>query len=397
MTRRPILLYSILLYVITTAVAEAGKPTKVFILAGQSNMQGHARVETFDYMGDDPKTAPLLKRMRGDDGQSIVCDGAWISYLTGSQQDGVAKGKLTAGFGARRDPANSDGKIGPEFTFGIKMDDAIDEPVVIIKTAWGGKSLFYDFRPPSAGVFPRSEKDIEREKNLESKSGHYYRAMIRHVQSVLADLGEVCPDHQTADGFELAGFVWFQGFNDMVNSSVYPRLEKDDQRNRFAEYSELMAQFIRDVRNDLKTPDLPFVIGVMGVGGATANPDNLKFREAMAAPAKLPDFVGNVTAVPTSPFWDEAIGEIDKKYDQVRQLTRMLRIEHKNHANKYGDMTKQQQLEYIKQFEENLITADEADRRRRGASNGGYHYLGSAKTMAQIGDAFADAVLALQK
>ena len=41
------------------------KPLKVFILAGQSNMQGHAHVSTFDSMADDPKTAPLLKEMRG--------------------------------------------------------------------------------------------------------------------------------------------------------------------------------------------------------------------------------------------------------------------------------------------------------------------------------------------
>ena len=33
---------------------------------------------------------------------------------------------------------------------------------------------------------------------------------------------------------------------------------------------------------------------------------------------------------------------------------------------------------------------------KRGASNGGYHYLGCAKTMAQIGVAFADAAYGLR-
>jgi hypothetical protein len=43
--------------------AEAqSKPVRVFILAGQSNMEGHADVDTFDYIGDDPATAPLLNR-----------------------------------------------------------------------------------------------------------------------------------------------------------------------------------------------------------------------------------------------------------------------------------------------------------------------------------------------
>ena len=40
-----------------TAAAQP-KKLKVFILAGQSNMEGHAKVETFDYIGDDPATAP---------------------------------------------------------------------------------------------------------------------------------------------------------------------------------------------------------------------------------------------------------------------------------------------------------------------------------------------------
>src|SRR5687768_5677021 len=128
------------------AAAEA-KPLKVFILAGQSNMEGDAKVETFDYIGDDPATAPLLKMMRGADEKAAVCEGAWISYFTGSgDKNGEGFGKLTAGFGSRRNPAEDGGKIGPEFTFGLTMDAALAEPVLIIKTAWGGKSLHTNFR-----------------------------------------------------------------------------------------------------------------------------------------------------------------------------------------------------------------------------------------------------------
>jgi alpha-galactosidase len=54
--------------------ATAAKPLKVFILAGQSNMQGHANVATFDSLADDPRTAPLLKDMRDKDGKPKVCD-----------------------------------------------------------------------------------------------------------------------------------------------------------------------------------------------------------------------------------------------------------------------------------------------------------------------------------
>ena len=64
-----------------SATAQAGKPLKVYILAGQSNMEGHAKITTFDYIGDDPKTAPLLKEMRDPDGKPHVCDHVWITYL----------------------------------------------------------------------------------------------------------------------------------------------------------------------------------------------------------------------------------------------------------------------------------------------------------------------------
>lgn len=117
-----------------------GKPLRVYILVGQSNMEGHARIETFDYIGDDPATASLLKKMRGPDGKPRVCDHVYISYFTGSGDDnGEGFGKLTAGYGSRRNPQEDGGKIGPEFTFGITMDEAYDEPVLVIKTTWGGR------------------------------------------------------------------------------------------------------------------------------------------------------------------------------------------------------------------------------------------------------------------
>ena len=373
------------------------KPLKVFILAGQSNMEGHAKVETFDYLADDPATLPLLNKMRQPDGSPRVCEGVWISYLTGrGQENGEGFGKLTAGYGARTKPAEDGGKIGPEFTFGLTMDEAYTEPVLIIKTAWGGKSLFYDFRPPSAGVYPRSAMDIEKDRNPASGSGHYYRLMIAHVKSVLDDIPRVCPEYDASQGNEIAGFVWFQGFNDMVNREVYPVVSKESTENRFAKYSDWLAMLIRDVRRDLDAPRMPFVIGVMGVGGAGANADNLKFREAMAAPAALPEFQGNVVAIPTSPFWDEPLSAIQDKYEQVNQMAYLLRTKNKNQANADGKMTSEEQRAYLQKYESELISPEEAALRKRGASNAGYHYLGCGKTFARMGQAFAEAMLELQ-
>ena len=388
-----------------------GKPLKVYILAGQSNMEGHARVETFDYIGDDPATAPLLKIMRGDDGKPTVCDGAWISYFTGSgESNGEGTGKLTAGFGSREDPQKDGGKIGPEFTFGLTMDAAHEEPVLIIKTAWGGKSLHTDFRPPGAGPYqlndyqkklyygpPGHGVPEDMEKWLEEKkkaTGLSYRLMMGHVKRVLADPKRVVPGYDAEAGYEIAGFVWLQGFNDMVDGHVYPDHGKP---GRFDQYSTLLAQFILDVRKDVGAPRMPFVIGVMGVGGPDADADTKEFRKAMAAPAAMPEFKGNVFAVETASFWPVELDAIDRKREQIGQMRYFLDSKHKDHSNAEGNMSDEEKNEYLRKFEAELISPAEVALWKRGASNAGYHYLGCAKTFALMGRAFADVLLTGEK
>ncbi len=309
------------------------QPLKVFILAGQSNMEGHAEVRTFDYIGKDPATAPLLKEMLNADGTPRVCDKVWMSYLTGpydGSANGEGLGKLTAGFGARGEqPTKLSRKIGPEFTFGITMEKELKDPILIIKTAWGGRSLNTEFRPPSAGPYklPQQTQDLwdkhpqgahgvpkleDRKKWQEDKdaaSGVFYRMMIEHVKKVLADPARVCPAYDPKLGYELAGFVWLQGFNDLVDGQTYPN-------GNYDEYSRLLAHFIRDVRKDLKAPKLPFIIGVLGVDGEK----NVNFRKAMAAPADMPEFQGNVVAVDTAPFWDRDIEAAEPKQRQYNEI-----------------------------------------------------------------------------
>lgn len=383
---------------------------KVYILAGQSNMEGHAKVTTFDYIGEDKKTAPLLAKMVDKKGRPIVCDDVWVSYLTGARgNNGEGVGKLTAGFGSRRNPAEDGGKIGPEFTFGLHLQEHTDGPILIIKTAWGGKSLHTDFRPPSAGAyefgekqlanFKKQGKDIEKIKaDKVAATGHYYRLMMEHVKSVLGDLKRVYPKYNAKRGYELAGFVWFQGWNDMVDRGVYPTR---DRPKGYAQYTDCMAAFIRDVRKDLQSEELPFVIGVMGVGGPIKDTRkravHVNFRAAMAAPARMKGFRGNVVAVPTSPYWDEQLDEIGGRISKVNNMAKMLRTKHKNHPNKDGSMTKQQQRDYVDDYRKQIVSVEETATHARGASNAGYHYLGCAKTMAQIGVAFADALLQMKK
>ena len=169
----------------------ASKKLKVFILAGQSNMQGHVNVSTFDAMADDRKTAPILREMLAADGKPKVCDKVWISSIGCADDDTTEqKGNLTAGLGACTE------SIGPEFTFGIYMNKTLNEPFLIIRTSWGGKNLHTDFRPPGAGPYEWSDFELSRNKergddiakNKAEKTeatGVYYRLMVEHVNTPL--------------------------------------------------------------------------------------------------------------------------------------------------------------------------------------------------------------------
>ena len=253
----------------------------------------------------------------------------------------------------------------------------------------------WERHPQGAHGIPKAEDRQKWNAEKIAATGVYYRLMMEHVKNVLADPKKVVPGYDAAQGYEIAGFAWLQGFNDMVDGQVYPN---HNQPDRYALYSELLAHFIRDVRKDLSAPKLPFVIGVMGVGGLKdQSPSMVAFRQAMAAPAEMPEFKGNVTAVQTAPFWSEELGAIDDKRGKVNQMGHFLRSKHKDHANKEGTMTEAEQREHLKKYEAELISPAEVALWKRGASNAGYHYLGCAKTFALMGKAFAEATLDMGK
>jgi len=254
--------------------AQAGKsPLKVFILAGQSNMEGQAVVDLDDeeyYNGgrgnlehvmQDPAKAHLYKHLKHGDGNWAVRDDVWVWYKT--EQAGVKKGGLTIGY----TPYPEKHHFGPELQFGHVLGDYLDNQVLLIKTAWGGKSLYRDFRPPSSG----------------GQVGPCYTRMLDETREALANIGKDFPDYD-GHGYEIAGFVWFQGWNDMGDEAAV------------AEYEENLANLIKDVRKELGVPRLPVVIG------ETGNCDNMTFRRAQAAVAQRPELRGTVTFVATGEF-----------------------------------------------------------------------------------------------
>lgn len=400
------------LFLCFAQVSIADRPLKVFILCGQSNMEGHAKISTFDAMKMDPVTKPIYKKMVDSSGNPITCEKVWISYLTGGRDNlGEGFGKLTAGYGSRRIPSEVGDKIGPEFTFGIYAQKELNEPILIIKTAWGGKSLHTDFRPPSAGPYRFSEQELENfekrgkklseiKKEKAGQTGRFYRLMIEHVRKVLANIKRVYPKYDAKQGYEVSGFAWFQGWNDMVASGTYPNRGKP---GGYDAYSECLAHFIRDVRKDLKAPEMKFVIGVMGVGGPLDQytnqryvPTHGSFRDAMSAPASMPEFKGNVAAVHTAAFWDMRLKEWEDKQGQIKQMAGFLKSKHREHPNRDGSMSAKEQKEHIEKLRKKLITKEEEDYARIARSNAAYHYFGSAKTMARIGKAFAVAMVQMK-
>ena len=181
-------------------------------------------------------------------------------------------GPLSAGYGAREE------LIGPELQFGHVVGDAIDNPVLLIKVAWGGKSLAVDFRSPSAAA-------------ESGEVGPFYTQLVEHVRDVLANLSSHFPGLAGREPV-LRGFGWHQGWNDRINQAFNDA------------YEENMAHFIRDIRRDLEAPELPFVIAETGMSGpGEKHPRALSLMRAQAAVAERPEFKGNVAFVETKTFY----------------------------------------------------------------------------------------------
>jgi len=245
---------------------------KVFILAGQSNMEGVGQVEGdkkgfLRHLVTDPKTAKRYAHLVDEAGKWAVRDDVWIWCLPHKGQE--RKGKLTVGYGA------SSRTIGPELGFGHIVGDRLDDPVLLIKIAWGGRSLAKDFRPPSSG----------------GEVGQAYTDLVKHTRDVLANLKTLFPD-LAGTGYQIAGFGWHQGWNDGCS---WPPTK---------EYEANLANFIRDIRKELGVEALPFVIANSGFAGWQQKVDRrLAIMKAQAAVPERKEFKGNVVCVETRDFF----------------------------------------------------------------------------------------------
>ena len=243
-------------------------PVKVFILAGQSNMEGQGSVDHDGIGGKgnlvwsmaNSKSAGKMKKLKNEKGEWVVRDDVQISFKVGG--DKVLKGGLTVGYtgyaadGSRR-------HMGPELGFGFVMGDYYQEPVLLVKTAWGGKSLYADFRPPSSG----------------GKVGPCYTKMVEEVRAALAELG--------GQKYEIAGFYWQQGWNDMCEAPA------------IAEYAKNLVNLVKDLRKEFKVPNMPVVVGQLGNEGPVTEGAMFEFRKAQEEGTKQ---IKNAVFIKTTDF-----------------------------------------------------------------------------------------------
>ena len=437
------------LAIILSGSTFADKKLKVFILAGQSNTVGHARGHTIatlykngmtkdkalarmvftkdmseafeeqlikareldqlsggiglpkiKNMPDGPEKVSLETQVNKlvaehESYQKKMIEACAVSdrvYISSIADRNLKSGKLGVGYGA------DNIKIGPEYGFGLSMAQKIKGPILLIKASWGGKSLMYDFRPPSASDFkstkayadakakaeanlvkymeavknfPETEKKYatdlaayhEKMKTADEKTknklreprkpkmprepkpfrqddaGYFWREMVKHVNGVLADPRKYHPDYDAGQGYEIAGFVWFQGFNDQFNTEYH------------GNYADNMKTFIKDVRTIFKTSAMPFVIGVLGTPRTKEKVDANAVSIAQRNATKNPEFRGNVLSV-----------ESYKDYSNYSHS-----IFEKGWPPHYHEW--------------NTVGSDRP-----------YHYLGSGAFFVRLGDSFANAM-----
>ncbi len=248
------------------------KPVQVFILAGQSNMVGAGTIRanpernegkgSLEHLAKAKASRKRWSHLVDKKGQWVSLDDVWINYFD-------RYGELVPGYGGTEE------QIGPELGFGHAVGEGCDEQVLLIKVAWGGKSIGKDFRPPSAG----------------GEVGPEYTKLFEEIRAALGAAEERFEGYK-GQGFELAGFGWHQGWNDRVNQAFNDEYEKN------------LACFIRDVRAELKAPELPFVIAETGMSGnEEKHPRALSLMRAQAKVATYPEFKGNVAFVGTRDFY----------------------------------------------------------------------------------------------
>ena len=278
----------------------AGKkvPFKITYLTKDANGLGW-----IDRM-DVPGTLSTLVHHEGKYPYLINEKGQWVA-----RDDVYYRGVVTAT--GSRWLGVADGRIGPELGFGHAVGNGIEEPVLILKTSQGNRSLGWDFLPPGSEsyefegkVYAGYKQSPESwEKGTEPEpvgwyAGKQYDDCFTAAHEVLDNFDEEFP-HWKGRGYEIVGFAWWQGDKDRYNAAHAGRYEQN------------LVHLIKTLRSEFKAPKAKFVVATLGQTSKDgpvengAENDKLVFDAQMAvdgATGKYPEFKGNVATVYTHPL-----------------------------------------------------------------------------------------------
>jgi len=277
--------------------ADHTKKVKVFILMGQSNMVGMG-----DILPDDkPGTLATLTKKQKKYPFLLDNDGQWRIRQDVHYYDArVKKGGVLSAI------SNNGQSIGPELGFGFVMGQLFDEPVLILKSCIGNRSLGWDLLPPGSERYvvegktyagyrdtPDSWIEGQPKKEVNWYAGKQYDDDMANAKAALANLAESYPGYQ-GQGYEIVGFVWWQG-------------HKDQNAVHAGRYEQNLARLVMSLRKDYDAPNAKFVLAT-GCGNPGRTGVGLQIAEAQLAIAdatKHPEFVGDVKAVDVRDLWRE--------------------------------------------------------------------------------------------
>jgi hypothetical protein len=276
--------------------ADMTKPVQVYILMGQSNMVGMGKVQggdgSLEYAVKQKDLYPYL----------VDDNGAW------TVRSDVRNVRVMNNREFNNEWMTIGGRtIGPEIGIGHQLGEAIDAPVLILKSCIGNRCLGFDLLPPGSERFEFEENGKTMvhagykefgiwEKGTEPPSsgwyaGTQYDADVAAAKRVLKQLDKYYPG---AKDYEVAGFFWWQG-------------DKDRYRPYWAErYETNLVQLIKALRVEFDAPDAKFVCATLGQTEKGAGGNDGKILEAMFAvdgeSGKYPQFKGDVATVYSHPL-----------------------------------------------------------------------------------------------
>lgn len=239
--------------------ADVSKPVKVFIIMGQSNtlemgkVAGADKDDTLEGAVKKDKMYPFLVDEAGN--WAIRKDVRNVSVMQKGNSANIYRNDLLT---------ISGNKIGIEIGIGHQLGNAIEEPVMILKSSIGNRSLGWDLLPPSIKSYEYEgqaqpgykqmfkSKDDKTIVDWTGEGWYAGKQWDDDTSNALKILGEIGTYYPGATKYEVTGFLWWQGDKDMRVPA------------HFNNYEKHLVALIKDLRKTFNAPNAAFVAASLG-------------------------------------------------------------------------------------------------------------------------------------